>query len=457
MLSSGKVSHLDLSHRLISEQSWPTKRPGDGSHPDTLWTNDATSQTAPRSRVEIIARTLNDHSLNLQSLDASSNRFDAELSAYVERAGNVLQGPGMHAYLGGGAAKKKDKKGQSPTTGDPEKVKSPRMKWSSTRPATSPTGSPPGSPRPASPQVTEVQAELQRHVEEKRKVNEKRRRKQADRAAMLGADRPMKSVEELIKSLTVQHMLTTLDLSNNRIGLNGAKGLAEVLQEDKCKISTLSLAANRLGDKAILALAGALGSSRALTQVNLSDCAIGCAGAVELANYFEYNQGVAVLDLSWNHIRARGGEALAKCLASNQALTDFDLSWNGIGQLVIDADGDPTQPGAEQMGGAIADNTNLHRLDLAHNRIEEIGAFVIADGMDRNKTITQLVMDGNPVGQEGGRNLLRAIRELGDLRDISIRDCQMTSSDQKVRNAVTHFAPFVNKMYHFTKTGSGQA
>ncbi len=414
LLETDKVSHLDLSSRLISEPSWPTKRPGNGSHPDTLWANDATSQTAPRSRVEIVAKTLGDHSLNLQSIDASNNRFNAELSAYVERAERLLQGPGRHVV------NLTTRDGKSPTGGD----QSPRASVSTTRPMTPPKG----DQQDASLRGLEVRAELQREAEERRRLNEKRRRRQADRAAMLGADQPMKSVENLIQSLSKQQRLTTLDLSNNRIGLIGAKELADVLLQDTCKITSLSLAGNRLGDQAVVGLAEALGNSRALTEVNLSDCAIGCAGACKLAESFEYNQRTTTLDLSWNHIRARGGKALAQCIRYNQAITDLDLSWNGIGQRVDDN----RQPGAEDIGGAIAANTILQRLDLAHNRVEVPGAFVIADGMDRNKTLTKLVMDGNPIGHAGGRELLRTIRELGDLRDISLRDCNIQSRDTKL-------------------------
>ena len=64
------VSHLDLSNRLIAEQAWPTKRPGDGNHPDTPWSRDGTSQTAPRSRVAVMAQTLQAHSMNLPTSQA---------------------------------------------------------------------------------------------------------------------------------------------------------------------------------------------------------------------------------------------------------------------------------------------------------------------------------------------------------------------------------------------------
>lgn len=410
-------SCLDLSSRLISEPSWPTKRPGSGLHPDTMWTKDATLQTAPRSRIAIVAKTLSDHSLNLQSLDASNNRFHSELSTYVQRAERLLHGPGRHVV------NLTARDGKSPTGGD----QSPRASFSSTRPTTPPIGD-----QHAGPDGVEVRAQalMHRQGEEKRKQTETRRRIRADRAAMLGADQPMKSVEQLIKALSMQQRLTTVDLSNNRIGLTGAIELASVLLQDTCMISSLSLAGNRLGDRAAVELAEAVGNSRALTEVNLSDCAIGCAGACKLADCLEYNQRATTVDLSWNHIRARGGQALAHCIQYNQVITDLDLSWNGIGQPV---DGN-RQPGAEDIGGAIAANTTLRRLDLAHNRIEVVGAFVIADGMDRNKTLTKLVMDGNPIGQAGGRELLRTIRELGELRDISLRDCNIQGKDTKMLN-----------------------
>ena len=57
---------------------------------------------------------------------------------------------------------------------------------------------------------------------------------------------------------------------------------------------------------------------------------------------------------------------------------------------------------SEEIGGAIRKNATLKTLNLSHNRIQTMGAFVIADGIDENKTIIRLTMDGNPIGMEGG-------------------------------------------------------
>jgi Leucine-rich repeat (LRR) protein len=308
MLAVDGVAHLDLSNRLITEQVWATKRHGDGSHPDTLWTTAA----APRSRVAIMAQMLSEHSTSLQSLDASNNKFGSanDKSMYAAKANRVLN----REHLKGGT------------------------KRTNARPRTAG-----GAPK---------QQSQQRQVE----------------AA------PLLSDADLILALGSQEQLTTVDLSNNRIGLQGAHCLAEVLSRPSCQIANLVLSGNRIGDAAVAELAGSLGCSLNLRTVNLRDCAIGDAGAVELADYFSINMRVQVLDLSWNHIRARGGKALAACIMTNESLTDLDIGWNGLGD-------EPLQPGATEIGGSLAKNTTLTRLDLSHNRISEQGAFVIADGM----------------------------------------------------------------------------
>ena len=300
MLAPRGVSHLDLSNRLIAEQAWPTKRPGDGNHPDTPWSRDGTSQTAPRSRVAVMAQTLQAHSMNLQSIDASKNKFDAELQAYVARADQVLQGPVKHMTRGVhgkpmGFSKDLSERSDSPSG------------------RTSPTAQ---------------TAEARKRAEKRKEVETAR----LHRCNSLGADRPMQNLEGLISALANQQQLQSLNLADNRIGLHGAQKLADVLSEPTCQISTLVLAGNRFGDQAAIALAGPLGNAPALTQLDLRDCAIGCPGVSELADYLAVNDSIQMLDLSWNRIRSKGGIAVAKCLSENQTLTDLDLSWNGIGQ-----------------------------------------------------------------------------------------------------------------------------
>ena len=62
---------------------------------------------------------------------------------------------------------------------------------------------------------------------------------------------------------------------------------------------------------------------------------------------------------------------------------------------------------------------------------------VISDILKENKAITKLVLDQNPIGERGGRAVLRAIRTFtlfGMQRDISIKDCNIQFNDNDTSN-----------------------
>jgi hypothetical protein len=147
---------------------------------------------------------------------------------------------------------------------------------------------------------------------------------------------------------------------------------------------------------------------------------------------------------------------VGRLLKKNDRIVVLNLAWNGCGHIEIAksiVDGkikiSEYQPGAEELGHAIQKNDSLQRLDLSHNRIQTMGAFVIANGMSTNQSLLHLSMDGNPVGMAGGRELLRAMRKLGDIREISLRDCNIKHSDQKLVDFDPTKPANDGKMYQF--------
>ena len=58
---------------------------------------------------------------------------------------------------------------------------------------------------------------------------------------------------------------------------------------------------------------------------------------------------------------------------------------------------------------ALEVNKSLLHVNLGHNSIQGKGAFVLADCLSRNTSLLRLDLDGNPVGMQGGRALLRAV------------------------------------------------
>jgi Ran GTPase-activating protein (RanGAP) involved in mRNA processing and transport len=84
------------------------------------------------------------------------------------------------------------------------------------------------------------------------------------------------------------------------------------------------------------------------------------------------------------------------------------------------------------LADALRKNTGLAVLHLCHNEIKELGAFVLADMLKENKNIREVVLDENPIGQRGGRAVLRCIRKVNSFgwkRDISIIHCNVYYTD----------------------------
>jgi Leucine-rich repeat (LRR) protein len=102
------------------------------------------------------------------------------------------------------------------------------------------------------------------------------------------------------------------------------------------------------------------------------------------------------LNLSWNLIRLDGGIALAGCVATNKYVTHLDLSYNALGK-----------DGGEVLGSSLLGNTILHTLLLTNNNINFSACFAICVALEENFSLRKLSLDGNPIGEGGGRALMQ--------------------------------------------------
>jgi internalin A len=203
---------------------------------------------------------------------------------------------------------------------------------------------------------------------------------------------------ELPKELFDRQLITSLDLSDNRIGDEGARALAALtsltsltlhntrIGDDGARalaaltnLASLNLSYNRIGEEGARALAALTN----LTTLNLQQNQIGDEGARALAAL----TNLTTLNLRDNQI---GGEG-ARALAALTKLTSLDLLYNQIG-------GEGTR--------ALAALTNLTFLDLSFNQIgaEEAGALAALTNL------TSLYLIRNQIGDEGARALATLTR-----------------------------------------------
>jgi Ran GTPase-activating protein (RanGAP) involved in mRNA processing and transport len=128
--------------------------------------------------------------------------------------------------------------------------------------------------------------------------------------------------------LTRNQTLKDLDLSDNDIGDPGSEALAGVLSVSTCRLTALNLSVNRVGVEGGRALAVALAKNRTLTHLDLGCNPAGTPVAIAFAQTLERNSCLLSLDLSTCQLDGGCIPALEKALAGNSTLTDLGLMCN---------------------------------------------------------------------------------------------------------------------------------
>ena len=139
----------------------------------------------------------------------------------------------------------------------------------------------------------------------------------------------MGSFSTLILALKVNTSVSSLDLSENSIGAEGANSLSQALRENNF-LTSLNLSKNSIGDEGANSLSQALEENDFLTSLDLSFNSISDKGAKSLFQALKVNYSLTSLNLSDNSIGYEGAKSLSRVLRENTSLTSLNLSWNSI-------------------------------------------------------------------------------------------------------------------------------
>ncbi|KPA80964.1 putative leucine-rich repeat protein [Leptomonas pyrrhocoris] len=185
-------------------------------------------------------------------------------------------------------------------------------------------------------------------------------------------------------------------------------------------LRTLSLRENHLGDTDVATFADTLAENVTLQELDLSYNCIGYAGASELAKVLARNGDLRLLNLEWNPLRAAGAHLLlSEGLLQNNTIKQCNLSSCGLddkcGQLVA----------------RVVSENAIEEVIVANNRITHVGAEAIARALPSTSALTTLVMDGNPLGDEGSAALLDAALSgsVATLRVLSLQHCSCNNPE----------------------------
>jgi hypothetical protein len=230
-----------------------------------------------------------------------------------------------------------------------------------------------------------------------------------------------------------QTVLTRLDLANNFIARGSRSGtddcarpayeacddgvvaLARLLKAAP-RIGHLSLANNRMGDRALGVLVRCAFSTprRVLVSIDLCRCEIGPKGAYSLAHLVSSSLALRRLRAAHNALTARGLQVLERPLTLHKALRHLDLSGNELGDH-----------GAFALGQILRANRALTELCAADNAMSDAGVGELAQAvaaLSPHHRLSSLDLSRNrlPGGAEGRSRRLECLRKLA----IMLEDCR---------------------------------
>ncbi|CAF1201476.1 unnamed protein product [Didymodactylos carnosus] len=203
----------------------------------------------------------------------------------------------------------------------------------------------------------------------------------------------------IAEALTINQILTTLDIALNKISDEGAKAIAEALKTNKT-LTSLDINSNNISDEGAKAIAEALKINKTLTILDISNNSISDEVAKAIAEALKTNKTLTTLHLSHNNISSEGAKAIAEALTTNQTLTTLDINSNNI-----------SDEGAKAIAVALKTNQVLTTLDIALNKISDEGAKAIAEALKTNQTLTSLYMYNNNISDEGAKAIAETLKK----------------------------------------------
>lgn len=215
-----------------------------------------------------------------------------------------------------------------------------------------------------------------------------------------------KGAESLLSQISKNAKM--IDLSSNNVGKLGVDHLCGSLVLRECKIETLNLEDNKLGDKISLKLFEALQNNSTLRKLNMSRNFLTDAVADSIKTLFQKNFFLQEFYVHWNLFKTPGGIKIFKGILENESLMVFDFSWNSIGN------GTPSV--VPEILELFQNNEKIIHLDLSNNNFSRDESKQIANGLANNHTIYGFHFVGN-YGHVDSRGFL--IIENNEEKDLS--------------------------------------
>jgi len=247
-------------------------------------------------------------------------------------------------------------------------------------------------------------------------------------------------------ALSNNEFVEILDLTSNEISESGSSQIIRGLQHDTSHLSSLNLSSNSIGLEGATAIGNLLRINTALRTLNLHECNIGNDGLVALSIGLGSNTAIDKIVLSKNQLNdevalAALGRALQTSQVSildlslnkfgSQGVQSLDLHRNSSIRTILLWGNEISISGGLFMADALSSPySQICNLNLRNNRIGDFGAESIAFGLEHNTSLRKIWLSSNLIGDEGAIHLARAIRG-HSLQSIYLSNCSVGDDGAK--------------------------
>lgn len=218
---------------------------------------------------------------------------------------------------------------------------------------------------------------------------------------------PEEAALALSKTLPAHDETETLSLHNSSIGNAAVKHIGEVLE--KLNAKTLNLSNNKIGDEGAADLARGIAQNLTLTEVNLENNEVSDAGAAALAATLQQKPAIIALNLSGNRISQGGVRALADVLASDRNFSELSLARNAI-----------DDSSAADIARLIKGNNTLTTVRLDGNKLTDAGVATIADALAASKSVLYVDLSKNQIGNAGAAAIQKVLKSNTNIISVNL-------------------------------------
>lgn len=266
---------------------------------------------------------------------------------------------------------------------------------------------------------------------------------------------------QLCDSLSLNQSVTWLAVSGNCIGSDGGGYLGRLLATTS-RLQYVDVSSNGIGPDGADYFSLQMDTNTSLTHLQLASNGLGKGGVTWLAQVLRNFQSLLSLDVSWNDL----GEDFMSMQSnlvhqgSLTSLTSLKLNQNPIGDWGLKhmalsmyytrnlrrlqlQNCEITDKGAAVLGAMVATMSSLRVLDVAFNRVTEIGAWLCSEWLLVKASrcrLREINLDGNLCGDSLVESLERLLERGPFIHRLYLRGNFLTVEGvQKLQHVVTRF------------------